>query len=101
MNKKLLHGFLGSVEYLADDIKGICIFMGILSELMGSDHLFHWGSTYQHAFDEIKKYMQKYCDHHHITLSYADRAALIWMITDSSISGVSGVILQGPDHKTA
>jgi hypothetical protein len=29
----LLHGFLGSVGYLADDIGTVCIPMGVLTEL--------------------------------------------------------------------
>ena len=46
-NKELLHGFLSSVGYLADDIATIRIPMGILTSLTGSKSSFKWDYTHQ------------------------------------------------------
>ena len=46
-NCDLLHGFLGSVGYLGDDIPNVRILMGILHALTGDTVPFCWGFTEQ------------------------------------------------------
>ena len=53
-NRDLLRGFIGSVGYLADDIPGVRIPMGVLSAITGDTVPFRWGYTEQRAFDEVK-----------------------------------------------
>ena len=57
-NRDLLKGFIGSVEYLADDIPNIHIPMGTLSALTSNMVLFCWGYTEQRAFDKVKTLVQ-------------------------------------------
>ena len=54
MNRDLLHGFIGSVGYLADNILNVHIPMGTLSALTNDTVPFWWGYTEQCAFDEVK-----------------------------------------------
>ncbi|KAJ3558319.1 hypothetical protein NP233_g11531 [Leucocoprinus birnbaumii] len=53
-NRDLLRGFLGSAGYLADDINGVRIPMGVLSELTGDTVPFRWEYTHQRAFEDVK-----------------------------------------------
>lgn len=92
-NKELLHGFLGSIGYLTDDIATVHISMGILTALMGSEVAFKWEFTHQRAFDEIKHLIQDHQDHHQVPLDYSKTANSIWLITDESIGGIAGVVL--------
>ena len=46
-NRDLLRGFIGSVGYLADDIPGVQIPMGVLSSITGDTVPFRWGYTEQ------------------------------------------------------
>lgn len=98
-NKELLRGFLGSVGYLADDIATIRIPMGVLSSLTGSTALFKWEPTHQRAFDEIKHLVHTHREHHRVPLDYSKEAPPIWLVTDGSIGGIAGVILQGETWK--
>jgi len=100
-NRDLLRGFLGSVGYLADDVPGVRILMGILTTLTGDMVPFRWGYTEQWAFIDVKNLVQASRDRHRVPLSYGEEADPIWMITDGCATGVSGVIAQGPDWKTA
>ncbi|PSS18923.1 hypothetical protein PHLCEN_2v3139 [Hermanssonia centrifuga] len=100
-SKALLQAFLGSVGYLADDIGLVRIPMGALTELTGPDKVFHWDYTQQRAFDEVKRLVHGHREHHRVPLDYSDGAPPIWLITDGSVSGVAGVISQGPERRTA
>ena len=100
-SKELLQGFLGSVGYLADDIVMVCIPMGILTTLTGSEASFKWDYTHQRAFDEIKRLVHAHCTHHRVPLEYTSGAPPIWLVTDGSHRGVAGVVLQGENFKTA
>ncbi|PSR74038.1 hypothetical protein PHLCEN_2v10177, partial [Hermanssonia centrifuga] len=100
-SKSLLQAFLGSVGYLADDIGLIRIPMGVLTELTGPDKVFQWDHTQQRAFDEVKRLVHSHREHHRVPLDYTSEAAPIWLITDGSVSGVAGVISQGPERRTA
>jgi hypothetical protein len=75
--------------------------MGILSNLTGDTVPFRWTFTEQRAFEDIKKLTQQARDHRRTPLNYAEGASPIWMVTDGSSTGISGVISQGNDWKTA
>ena len=100
-NRDLLRAFIGSVGYLADDIPNVRIPMGILSAITGDTVPFRWGYTEQRAFDEVKKLVQQARDHHRVPLDYSEKAPTIWMVTDGCSTGISGLVSQGDDWKTA
>ena len=100
-NRDLLRGFIGSVGYLADDIPGIRIPMGVLSSITGDTVPFRWGYTEQRAFEDVKLLVQRTQDHHRVPLTYTVGAPTIWMITDGCSTGISGLVSQGKDWKTA
>ena len=100
-NRDLLRGFIGSVGYLADDIPNIRIPMGVLSSITGDTIPFRWGYTKQRAFDEVKTLVHHAREHHRVPLTYKKGAPPIWMITDGCSTGVSGLVSQGEDWKTA
>ncbi|KAJ3499851.1 hypothetical protein NLJ89_g10053 [Agrocybe chaxingu] len=100
-NRDLLRGFLGSVGYLADDIPGVRIPMGILSSITGDAVPFRWTPTEQRAFEDVKRLVHSAREHRRVPLDYAEGAPTIWMITDGCATGISGVISQGDDWKTA
>ena len=58
--KELLQGFLVSVGFLADDIAGIQVPMGVLHSLTSSTVPFRWTETHQRAFDEVKDHVQRF-----------------------------------------
>ena len=100
-NRDLLRGFIGSVGYLADNIPNVRIPMGILSSITGDKVPFRWGYTEQRAFDEVKTLVHKTREHRRRPLDYSKNTAPIWMVTDRCATGVSGVVSQGQDWKTA
>jgi len=100
-SKELLQGFLGSVGFLADDIEGVRIPMGLLHGLCGGTVPFRWSETHQRAFEQIKEFTHSAREKHRMPLDYSDTAPPINMVTDASSSGISGVISQGKDYKTA
>jgi hypothetical protein len=100
-NRDLLRGFIGSVGYLADDIPNIRIPMGVLSAITGDSVPFRWGYTEQRAFDEVKTLVHRAREHRRVPLNYSEDAPTIWMITDGCSTGISGLISQGDDWKTA
>lgn len=100
-NCDLLRGFIGSVGYLADDVPGVRIPMGILSALTGDTVPFCWGFTEQRAFEDVKKIVQDARDHCRVPLDYSEGAPPVWMVTDGCATGISGLISQGDDWKTA
>lgn len=79
-NKELLCGFLGSVGYLTDNIATVCIPMGILTSLTGSESSFKWDYTHQCAFNEIKRLVHTHHAHHHVPLDYCVQLAT-WLDT--------------------
>ena len=100
-NRDLLRGFIGSVGYLADDIPNIRIPMGVLSAITGDTVPFRWGYTEQRAFDEVKELVHRVREHRRVPLNYSEGAPPIWMITDGCATGISGLVSQGDDWKTA
>jgi RNase H-like domain found in reverse transcriptase len=101
VNRDLLRGFIGSVGYLADDVPGVRLPLGILSAITGDAVPFRWGYTEQRAFEDVKRLVQTTRDHRRRPLDYSVDAAPIWMITDGCATGISGVVSQGNDWKTA
>lgn len=95
-NRDLLRGFLGSVGYLADDVPGVRIPMGILSAITGDTVPFRWTYTEQRAFEDVKHLVQAARDHRRVPLKYGPDAPKIWMITDGCSTGIAGAIAQGP-----
>ena len=100
-NRDLLRGFIGSVGYLADDIPNVRVPMGILSSITGDTVPFHWGHTEQRAFDEVKALVHRAREHRRVPLNYSAKAPPIWMVTDGCSTGISGLVSQGEDWKTA
>ena len=100
-NRDLLRGFIGSVGYLADDIPNVRIPMGILSAITGDTVPFRWGYTEQRAFEEVKSLVHLARGHRRVPLDYSEGAPPIWMVTDGCSTGISGLISQGMDWKTA
>ena len=100
-NRDLLRGFIGSVGYLADDIPNVRIPLGVLSSITGDTVPFRWGYTEQRAFDEVKDLVHVARTHRRVPLDYSPDAPPIWLVTDGCASGISGVVSQGPDWKTA
>ena len=100
-NRDLLRGFIGSVGYLADDIPNIRLPLGVLSAITGDTVPFRWGYTEQRAFDEAKELIQKARDHRRQTVVYGKNAPQVWLVTDGCSTGISGLVSQGEDWKTA
>ena len=100
-NRDLLRGFIGAVGYLADDVPNVRIPMGVLSAITGDTVPFRWGYTEQRAFDEVKTLVQRVRENRRVPLDYSDGAPPIWMITDGCATGISGIVSQGNDWKTA
>ena len=98
-NRNLLRGFIGSIGYLADDILNVRIPIGILSKITGDAIPFHWGYTEQRTFEDVKSLTQRAWDHSQALIPYKKRAPPVWLITDGSSTGISGVVSQGSDWK--
>lgn len=101
IKQDLLRGFIGSVGYLADDIPGIQIPMGVLSSITGDMVPFCWGYIEQQAFEDVKMLVHQTREHHRVPLTYTVGVPPIWMITDGSSTGISSLVSQGEDWKTA
>jgi hypothetical protein len=100
-NRDLLRGFLGSVGYLADDVPCLRIPMGILHILTSDSVPFRWGFTQQRSFEDIKRLVSEGKDHHRKPLIYKPGAPKVWLVSDGCATGISGVVSQGDDWKTA
>ena len=100
-NRDLLHGFIGSIGYLADDIYKVHVPMGVLSAVTGDSVPFHWTQTEQRAFDQVKCYVQACMKHSRKLLEYGPDAAPVWYMTDACINGIAGIIAQGKDWKSS
>ena len=100
-NRDLLRGFIGSMGYLTDDIPNDRIPMGVLSSITSDAVPFRWGFTEQCTFKEVKSLVQAARDHHHVPLDYSVGAPPIQMVTDRCATGISGVVSQGAEWRTA
>ncbi|KAF7375484.1 DNA/RNA polymerase [Mycena sanguinolenta] len=99
-NSSLLGAFIGSVGYLAPDCEGIRVAMGVLTPLTGNVP-WRWSFTEQRAFEAIKASVAKWRDHHRKNLDYSPNADPIFLATDGSLTGCSGVVLQGKSIDSA
>jgi hypothetical protein len=75
--------------------------MGTLSALTGDTVPFRWTHTEQRAFETIKQMTQQARENRRKPLDYAEGTSPVWMITDGSATGISGVVSQGNDWKSA
>ena len=75
--------------------------MGVLSLITSDTVPFRWGFTEQRAFEEVKGLVHQAREHHRVLLDYSEGALPIWMITDGCSTGISGLIGQGDQWKTA
>lgn len=100
-NWDLLCGFIGSVGFLADDILNICLPLGVLSTITGDKVLFRWTPTEQCAFDEAKNLTELAQNHSWRPITYGTDAPQVWLVMDGCLTGISGVVSQGVDWKTA
>ena len=100
-NRDLLRGFIGSVGYLADDIPNIRLPLGVLSAITGDTVPFRWGYTEQRAFEETKELVHKAREHRRRTITYGKDAPQVWLVTDGCVTGISGLVSQGNNWKTA
>ena len=62
-NCDLLHGFLGAVGYLADDLAAVRIPMAVLHGLTGDTVPFRWEYTHQRAFEDVKHIVDRGHNH--------------------------------------
>lgn len=100
-SREALMGFIGSVGFLAGDIASVRIPMGILSAITGDKVPFRWGYTESRAFQDVKTEVAAWRAEHRTPLDYLEGAPKIWMVTDGCQTGISGVVCQGIDWKTA
>ena len=75
--------------------------MGVLSAITGDTVPFRWGYTEQRAFEEVKALVHQAREHRRVPLDYSEGASPIWMVTDGCATGISGLVSQGNDWKTA
>jgi hypothetical protein len=76
-NRDLLRGFIGSVGYLADDVPGVRLPLGILSAITGDAVPFRWGFTEQRAFEDVKDLVHRAREHRRLPLDYSAGASLL------------------------
>ena len=84
-----------------DNIPNVHIPLSVLSRIMGDTVPFRWGYAEQCVFNEVKSLTQKAQDHHHMLISFGKGALPVWLVTDGSSTGISGVVSQGHDWKSA
>jgi hypothetical protein len=75
--------------------------MSILSSISGPAAIWRWHPTHQRAFDEVKKTVDEWRDHHRTVLDYSEGAERINLVTDACLTGASGYLSQGNVLKTA
>lgn len=100
-NKDLLRSFIGAVEYLAPNCKGIRIPMGQLSSLTVESRPWRLDDTAQRSFDEVKRIVNEHRDKFRRALGYSPGAELIYVTTDGCLTGGGGYVNQGHDPETA
>ncbi len=75
--------------------------MGILSSLTGDTVPYQWEHTHQRTFEENQQLVEAACNHHRKPLRYGKNEPPIWMVTNGCVTGIAGVVSQGPEWKTA
>ncbi len=97
---ELLSGFLSLVGYLMDNINHVWVLMGILHTLTRVTVPWNWTETHQ-AFEQVKKYIHHWREHHWVSLDYSKEASTINMVTDASSIEIASIVNQGEDWKNA
>ena len=101
-NRSLCKGFIGSVGYLADDIYKVRVPLGVLAEACAESKPFEWGFTEQRTFEAAKSYIAACAPHgSRVPMDYGPGTDPIWVMTDACGNGISGVVAQGKDWRTA
>ncbi|KAL1937189.1 hypothetical protein VTO73DRAFT_14488 [Trametes versicolor] len=89
--------FLGLVQYLAHFMPDASAYTGPLSSMMRNGQAFYWRPLHQKCFDEIKALACKAPILKPIDVTNPDP---IWVVTDTSYSGVGAMYGQGPTWET-
>jgi len=98
-NKKQLHEFLGVVNYIRQFIPHLASITAPLTSLTGTER-FVWTATHDHAMDNVKQAAAH--NHWQIMIPMDQESALpIWLITDTSDTGVGPWVAQGETADTA
>ncbi|QRW23063.1 Retrovirus-related Pol polyprotein from transposon [Rhizoctonia solani] len=100
-SKEQLASFLGAVGYLAPNCPGICIPMALLAKRASSDTPFRWGGTKERAFCDTIRLVEEFCNRHCVALRYSKIEPPIYLITDASLTGASGLVSQGKEWQMA
>ena len=100
-NKDLLRSFIGAVEFLAPNCKGIRIPMGQLSSLTAESRPWRWDDTAQRSFNKVKQIVSEHRDGRRKALDYSPGAAPIYVTTDGCLTGGGGYVSQGKDPENA
>ena len=97
-NRDLLHGFLSTVSYLADDIDWVHVSMGVLHGITGDTIPFWWTYTHQQTFMKSNVLLLG------VTITivhYGTGIPPLNIITDGCGTGIAGVVSQGDNWHTA
>ncbi|QRV80827.1 Transposon Ty3-G Gag-Pol polyprotein [Ceratobasidium sp. AG-Ba] len=100
-SKDQIASFLGALCYLAPNCEGIRIPMAVLSKRSSGTEPFRWGGTEERAFRQCQDIVERFRNHHRVSIKYGKETDPIYLITDASLTGGSGFISQGEDWKTA
>jgi hypothetical protein len=100
-SKEQLASYLGVLGYLALNCPGIRIPMAVLTKRVSGTLPFRWEGTEEQAFREMQCIVEQHREHHKVALNYERDAEIINLITDTSLTGASGVLSQGEDWTTA
>ncbi|QRW20698.1 Transposon Ty3-I Gag-Pol polyprotein [Rhizoctonia solani] len=100
-SKEQLASFLGAVGYLAPNCPGIRIPMAPLAKRASGNTPFRWGGTEERAFRDTIKLVEEFRDRHCVALKYGKNESPIYLITDASLTGASGLVSQGKEWQTA
>ncbi|KAF8753032.1 hypothetical protein RHS01_07371 [Rhizoctonia solani] len=101
VTKEQIASYIGALGYLAPNCEGIRKPMAILSKCASGTGRFIWEGTQERAFKETKQIVAKHRNTHRKALDYSEGAPTVFLITDASLTGASGVLSQGVDWKQA
>jgi hypothetical protein len=100
-SKEQLASYLGALGYLAPNCPGIRVLMSVLSKCASGTKPFRWEGTEECTFRETQQIVEEYREQHRVALKYGADAPPIYVITDTSLTGASRFVSQGPEWKTA
>ena len=97
-NKKQVHTFMGFLNWIRKFVPQVSTHTMVLNKLIAKNARFNWGPTQQEAFDTIKTIIKRIQPLRNIDYDSKDP---IWLITDSSNTGIGGILAQGKEWDTA